>query len=102
MSEDKDPGMEFMLLQMGAIRPDLEDIRREQDPNRTNPSPRTLSKLDFILSQRNSNPGQRYHFPAGMTTDQDREYAQGILNNIQGTEPFESEFRGYKSKNGYQ
>jgi hypothetical protein len=60
-----------------------------------------LSKVDYILSQRNSNPGQRYSFPPG-TTDEDRQYAQRMADNIGNSETFLSEFNAYKSDHGYR
>ncbi|QZP31350.1 hypothetical protein [Pseudomonas sp. DR48] len=61
-----------------------------------------LSKVDYILSQRNSNPGQGYYFPPGMTTAEDRQHAEGIADNIGNSELFLSKFNAYKSANGYR
>jgi hypothetical protein len=80
------------------------DAQQAPDSNQTkrNPDRPELSKVDYILSQRNSNPGQGYYFPPGMTTAEDRQHAQGIENNIGNSEPFLSEFNAYKSKHGYR
>jgi hypothetical protein len=78
--------------------------RRNETPPRTpapTPDRPELSKVDYILSQRNSNPGQRYSFPPG-TTDEDRQYAQRMADNIGNSETFLSEFNAYKSDHGYR
>jgi hypothetical protein len=76
-----------------------------ETPSRT-PAPVSdgpeLSKVDYILSQRNSNPGQGYYFPPGMTTAEDRQHAQGIADNIGNSETFLNEFNAYKSKHRYR
>lgn len=75
-----------------------------ETPSRT-PAPVSdgpeLSKVDYILSQKNSNPDQEYYFPPG-TTDEDRQRAQRMADNIGNSEPFLSKFNAYKSKHGYR